>query len=144
MIYLAEKYAKDHTLYPKDVQARAIVNQRLFFDVELYSKFGQYHYPVLFHNKPINPENYGPMVTTMEYFDKFLENQKFAAGNDLTLADLSLVATIATYDVFGFDLTKFKNVWRWYQECQKIIPGYEVNKSGAQAFGKMFEHVKLY
>lgn len=30
--YLADKYGKDDALYPKDVQRRAIVNQRLYFD----------------------------------------------------------------------------------------------------------------
>lgn len=31
--YLAEKYGKDDSLYPKDPQKRAIVNQRLYFDM---------------------------------------------------------------------------------------------------------------
>lgn len=31
-IYLVETYGKDDSLYPKDLQQRAIVNQRLYFD----------------------------------------------------------------------------------------------------------------
>lgn len=31
-MYLADKYGKDDSLYPKDLKNRAIVNQRLFFD----------------------------------------------------------------------------------------------------------------
>nr|CAH7731540.1 unnamed protein product [Callosobruchus chinensis] len=30
--YLVDKYGKDDSLYPKDLQKRATVNQRLFFD----------------------------------------------------------------------------------------------------------------
>nr|CAH7719723.1 unnamed protein product [Callosobruchus chinensis] len=30
--YLVDKYAKDDSLYPKDLQKRATVNQRLYFD----------------------------------------------------------------------------------------------------------------
>lgn len=38
--YLVEKYAKDDSLYPKDVNKRALVLQRLFFDATvLYQRF---------------------------------------------------------------------------------------------------------
>lgn len=31
--YLVDKYGKDDSLYPKDPQKRAVVNQRLYFDL---------------------------------------------------------------------------------------------------------------
>lgn len=40
MTYLANKYGKDDSLYPKDPQKRAIVDQRLYFDGgSLYQSF---------------------------------------------------------------------------------------------------------
>ena len=43
MTYLANKYGKDDSLYPKDAQTRAIVEQRLYFDMgTLYHRFGEY------------------------------------------------------------------------------------------------------
>ena len=46
LTYLVEKYGKDDSLYPKDPRARAIVNQRLYFDMgTLYQRFGDYYYP---------------------------------------------------------------------------------------------------
>lgn len=36
--YLADKYPKDQTLYPKDVKERALVNHRLCFDLSTYYK----------------------------------------------------------------------------------------------------------
>ena len=33
--YLASKYGKDDKLYPKDVTTRAVVDQRLYFDIPL-------------------------------------------------------------------------------------------------------------
>lgn len=44
LMYLASKYGKDDSLYPKDPQKRAVVDMRLFFDVStLYPKFGEAH-----------------------------------------------------------------------------------------------------
>lgn len=40
--YLADKYSKSDSLYPKDPAKRAVVNQRLFFDMgTLYLRFGE-------------------------------------------------------------------------------------------------------
>ena len=36
--YLASKYGKDDKLYPKDVTTRAIVDQRLYFDMGVFYK----------------------------------------------------------------------------------------------------------
>ena len=38
MTYLASKYGKDDKLYPKDVATRAIVDQRLYFDMGVFYK----------------------------------------------------------------------------------------------------------
>lgn len=40
LTYLVEKYGKDDSLYPKDPKVRAVVNQRLYFDMgTLYQRF---------------------------------------------------------------------------------------------------------
>ncbi len=36
--YLVEKYAKDDKLYPKDPTAKAVVNQRLYFEMGTFFK----------------------------------------------------------------------------------------------------------
>lgn len=39
--YLVEKYGKNDSLYPKDPQQRAVVNQRLYFDMgTFYHRLG--------------------------------------------------------------------------------------------------------
>lgn len=36
--YLVDKYGKDDSFYPKDLQKRAVVDQRLYFDCVLFPK----------------------------------------------------------------------------------------------------------
>lgn len=44
MTYLADQYGKNDSLYPKDAKKRAVVNQRLFFDLgTLYQAFSAYY-----------------------------------------------------------------------------------------------------
>ncbi len=39
--YLVAKYGKDDSLYPKDVKVRAVIDQRLYFDMgTFYKAFG--------------------------------------------------------------------------------------------------------
>lgn len=38
MTYLVSAYAKDDTLYPKDIRIRALIDQRLHFDLGTLSQ----------------------------------------------------------------------------------------------------------
>ena len=41
--------------------------------------------------------------------------------------------------MLGFEMTKYKNVQRWFENAKKTIPGYEeINQSGC------FEYRRLY
>nr|XP_029724733.1 glutathione S-transferase 1-like [Aedes albopictus] len=99
MGYLVEKYGKDDKLYPKDPQKRALVNQRLYFDMGVfYQRFGDYWYPQIFAKQPANPDNFKKMEEAVGFLNTFLEGHQYAAGDDLTIADLSLAASAATYE----------------------------------------------
>lgn len=138
IIYLVEKYGKDN-LYPKDPKQRAVVNQRLYFDMgTLYQKFADYYYPQIFAKAPADPEKFKAMETALGFFDTFLEGHKYAAGDELTVADISLVATISSYDAAKFDLSKFPNVAKWYELCKTTVPGYDINQAGIEEFKKFF------
>ncbi|XP_065073035.1 glutathione S-transferase 1-like [Ochlerotatus camptorhynchus] len=137
--YLVEKYGKDDKLYPKDAQKRALVNQRLYFDMGVfYQRFGDYWYPQIFAKQPANPENLKKMEEAVGFLNTFLEGHQYAAGNELTIADLSLAASAATYEVAGFDFSKYPNVHAWLERCKKNAPGYDLNQAGADEFKDKF------
>lgn len=139
-LYLVEKYGKDDSLYPKDVQKRAQIHQRLYFDMgTLYQRFADYWYPQLFAKAPANPENFKKMEEAMDFFNTFLSGQKWAVGDHMTIADISLAATISTYEVGSFDFSKYPNVQKWFAQCKSSMPGYDLNQAGCNEFKKYFK-----
>jgi len=132
-IYLVEKYGKNDSLYPKDPQKRATVNQRLFFDMgTLYQRLADYYYPQFFAKAPADPEKFKKIQDAFDFLDKFLEGHTYVAGDSLTIADLSILASVSTYDVAKFDISKYKNVAKWYGHCQKVAPGWDINAAGME------------
>ncbi|XP_023309099.2 glutathione S-transferase 1-1 [Lucilia cuprina] len=140
LVYLAEKYDKSETLYPKCPKKRAVINQRLYFDMgTLYQSFSEYYYPQIFAKAPADPEKYKKMEMAMDFLNTFLQNQKYAAGDTLTVADLALLATVSTFEVAGFDFSKYKNVAKWYANAKAVAPGFDENWAGCLEFKKYFD-----
>ncbi|XP_057661063.1 glutathione S-transferase D1-like [Diorhabda carinulata] len=124
--YLANQYGKDDSLYPKDPKKRAVVDQRLYFDIgTLYNSFYSYYIRMIFWGESADPAKFDKIIKAFEFLDKFIGNNDFAAGNSLTLADLALVATVSTFEIMEFDISPYKNVVRWYAKVKATAPGYE-------------------
>lgn len=139
--YLVEKYGKNDSLFPKDAKKRAVVNQRLYFDMgNLYQHFYNYFIPIM-RGSPADPEKFKKVEDSLEVFDKFLENTKYAAGDNLTIADYALVSTYSTILQSGMDFSGYKNVTRWY-ESRSSFPGIEINEEGVAAIQKMMIEMK--
>jgi glutathione S-transferase len=131
--YLVEKYGKNDSLYPKDAKKRAVVNQRLYFDMgTLYQRFADYYYPQMMKKEPADPEKLKKADEAVELLDGFLASSTYAAGEKITIADYSLIASFSTFDVAGYDYSRFENVTRWYELCKTTLPGIEVNNEGLE------------
>nr|WCC58228.1 glutathione S-transferase [Pharsalia antennata] len=144
MQYLQNQYGKDDSLYPTDPKKRAIVDQRLYFDMgTLYARYSDYFFPVAFEGAAFDPEKLNKLNEAFEFLDGFLANSEFAAGDNLTLADLSLVATVSTCDITGYDLSSYKNVSRWYDNVKETAPGYEeANGKNLLVFKQLVEQLR--
>ncbi|XP_064549870.1 glutathione S-transferase 1-1-like [Drosophila montana] len=133
LAYLVEKYGKDDSLYPKDPQQRALVNQRLYFDMGvLYQAFADYYYPQFRFNKPADPENFKKVESAFALLNTFLEGQQYVAGKRLTIADISILASVSTVVTVGFSLSSYPNVAKWYEHVQKVTPGWDENLIGLE------------
>ncbi|XP_048513307.1 glutathione S-transferase 1-1-like [Athalia rosae] len=146
MIYLVNKYGQSaERLYPKNPAARAVVNQRLYFDtIYLDKRIREYYFPSAFMGESImDPVKYENLCFGFELLNKYLENQNYVCGRILTLADLSIVTSVSTAEVFDFDLAKYKNVTEWYERVKSSAPGYKLaNAEGAEMMKQLLENLK--
>ncbi|XP_013164097.1 PREDICTED: glutathione S-transferase 1-1-like [Papilio xuthus] len=142
--YLVNKYGKASGLYPEEARARALVDQRLYFDIgTLYQRFSEYFYPQVFAGAPADKEKAAKVEDALKILDVFLEGQKYVAGAGLTVADLSLIASVSTFEASDIDFKKFANVKRWYETVKTTAPGYqEANEKGLDAFKALVSSMK--
>jgi glutathione S-transferase len=132
-IYLIEKYGKDDSLYPRDAKKRALVNQRLYFDMAtLFQRFAEFYYPQVLSKLPGDKDKLKSFNEAMQWLEMFLKNQTFVAHTPkMTIADISVAATISTCENGGYDLSNFPNIHRWYVLMKKTCPGWSVNLKAA-------------
>lgn len=124
--YLFDKFGKDDSLYPKDPQTRAIINQRIQFDIgTLYKRFldlCDYKYE---RKLPDYSWVLPSMDEACKILNTFLGQTKYVAGENITLADFSILASIISYESAKVDIAQYPNVNRWYALCKETIPGYQ-------------------
>ena len=159
--YLVNKYAKDDKMYPKDPVVRARVDQRLYFDMGVFYKvgdfaksknyvklqhivqaFGDCVYPIMFGGEKPGQDKFDKLKEVLGWMDGFVKDGKFSAGNDeMTIGDLALLATYSTMKAAGVvNLSEFSNAEAWFGKCCALVPNYEkINGEGAAAFGGFYK-----
>ncbi|XP_026320406.1 glutathione S-transferase 1-like [Hyposmocoma kahamanoa] len=135
--YLADKYGKDDQFYPKDLQKRAVVNQRLYFDASnLFVKIRAICFPILFLGETVIKQNLkDDLNNALNFLETFLNGSKWVAGDNCTIADTSIYASLSSILAVGWDISSFPNIQQWVKDC-KALPGFEENQEGAKQFGE--------
>lgn len=88
--------------------------------------------------------------------EKFLEGRKWFCGDNLTIADLSILASLSSIIVrlnlkwlirqnklilltsnqhIGASLEDYPNIKSWFAQCETGVKGYQENDEGAKMFG---------
>ncbi|XP_004537441.1 glutathione S-transferase 1 [Ceratitis capitata] len=125
--YLVDKYAKDDSLYPRDLALRARVHQRLFFDASiLYMPLRFITIPMFRFNRSIVPrEKTQGVIEGYVLMEKFLANSPYLVGDRLTIADLCCVATASSLaGVVELEQEKYPKLHAWMERLKKL-PYYE-------------------
>lgn len=100
--------------------------------------FSDYYYPQIFAKAPADPEKFAKIEEALAFLNIFLEKSKYSAGEKFTVADITLLATVSSLEVAGFDFSKYSNVTRWYDLVKTTAPGHEINTAGLVEFKKFF------
>uniref|UniRef100_A0A1B6KD56 Uncharacterized protein n=1 Tax=Graphocephala atropunctata TaxID=36148 RepID=A0A1B6KD56_9HEMI len=130
--YLVSKYGKNDSLYPKDLQKRAIVDQRLHYSNDVFYLLKHATAPLLFHNQQPSPETLTKIQEAQENVEKLLTGHKFMAGDSLTVADYSYITLMDVLEVYCPTSNKFPLTKQWSELCKSTMKDYDkVSKNGS-------------
>ncbi|XP_036227260.1 glutathione S-transferase D7 isoform X2 [Bactrocera oleae] len=140
--YMAAAYGKDDSLYPTDVRSRALVDQRIQFDLgTLYARMYDCYLPTVLWSAPVDESKKPRLAEAFDWFNTSLKGHEFAALDHFTIADLTLLVTVSQCEAFGFEVDSYNRVKHWLRRCKDYMAPYdyeELNGSKAITLGDMF------
>lgn len=170
MQYLCDKYRPESSLYPKDPVQRALVNQRLCFNLAFYYNYisqyavklctSQRHFRIhihlsnpflynqlapIFFDYPRTPHGLQKVHYALSTFETYLKRggTKYAAGKTITLADLGLVTATACVEVIDVALLDgYPLIKEWYTTFRREYPALWSIMAGGLAELIAFEKQK--
>lgn len=139
---MIQKYAKDNLFYPECPKTRAVINQRLYFDLgTLNARFGEYIYPILREKLPADPETLKKLHEALGLLNTFLEGQKFVAGDSLTIADYPIFANVLSISYCKIGIEQYSNIIRWLEEAKKLIGNEDLIQEHREAVKEFFNTI---
>ncbi|KAK4874759.1 hypothetical protein RN001_014119 [Aquatica leii] len=139
--YLTMKYGKDDSLYPKDLIKRAIIDQRLHFDSGLaFLGVRNIAEPIIFFgSKTIPNDLIEKSIKIYEFLETFLSDNLWMAGENLTIADFSLIPSITSLNyLVPIEDEKFPKLLGWIKRAEEL-PYYHLNQKGLDDFKNLID-----
>lgn len=143
--YLVSKYGSHKSeLYPLEPEARSVVDRILFFDIgTLYRSLLDYFHPQMISGDDPDERKGNAFKQALEYLDQFLETSSYVAGDNLTIADFSILASVTHLEGLDYRIAAYKNVTKWVERLKRELPYYEkCNSAGIEAFRIWARNVK--
>jgi glutathione S-transferase len=136
--YLADKIGSP--AYPKDLQKRARVNERMdWLNTQFYRDYGYgLVYPQVFphHKRPTDDQQSGVVAWGKDKSQRWLKvldqnligNNPYLCGNEITIADYLGTAFLSIGEILRCNFSAYPNVARWL-DTMKARPNWaKVNK----------------
>jgi len=142
MAYLVGKYGSDDSLYPKDLAKRALVDQRMHYDSgNVFAMLRAIIHPRLYKGIKTTPEwPKEQSITSYEMLNSFLEGKQYMCGNDITIADFSLITSVTSLAYLVPIDSKLTNLLAWIERME-ALPYYNANKEGLEAFNEFVKGI---
>ncbi|XP_063704605.1 glutathione S-transferase 1-1-like [Culicoides brevitarsis] len=136
-IYLIEQYGSKSNLFGADVKERALINQRLFFNSNLFDEVKHLVAPIIYEGqKKLDDKQLAKVMEMIGFMETFLEKSTFIALDKVTVADMYLVNNILSFLHLGFDFSKFKKILAWVDRMRPLT-GFKECDDGAIALSKL-------
>ena len=143
--YLSEKYGKTDRLYPKDLVKRALVDGRMHFDSgHLFARLRFIYEPILYFKSSEMPiDRIQSVQTAWDILERFLEKSDFVCGDEMTIADICIMATVSSADeIIPFDPVKHSKIIKWMDRMSKLPNYQQLNGNGAKALQTVLRDLK--
>jgi len=140
--YLANAYAKDDALYPKDAKKRAVVDSRLHFDNgTLFARFKNAMRPLFFLGETeISKAKLDEIVEAYSLMEVFLNTNKWVAGDQPSIADYCCITSVGALDmVIPVSNTEFPKLAGWIKRCYSLPFYLELCAPGESKLRDMVE-----
>ncbi|XP_047035011.1 uncharacterized protein LOC124641048 [Helicoverpa zea] len=140
--YLMNKYGKSSSLYPTDPEKRALVDLKLHFDSGiLYPALRENDEPIFFGTATsLKPEGVAKIKSAYDFTEKFLTGVHWLTGNELTIADMSCVATVSTpNELVLIDEKLYPNITAWIKRCSEFDFYKKGNQPGLLEFRRLLK-----
>lgn len=84
----------------------------------------------MFSGAPLTETKIERVAEAVGWLNTILTDKTWVAGNEFSVADLSITVTISQLQAFGFDLNTYNWVHQWFQKCKDTLKpyGYKVSK----------------
>lgn len=99
-------------------------------------------YPQIFEKQEPDPAKLTKVHGALDFLDTFLEKQTFAAGDELTISDYALLASLITIESASIDLKKHENVSKWFAACKEAIGQSDIVDEHIEALQAIFGTVQ--
>lgn len=141
--YICQRYgAAEQTLVPADPFSRALVEQRQHFsDSKLFNIFYKMMTDINVRAKEISADDVNDTLDALAVLEAFLGGNSFVCGDNLTVADFSLISTgTAMLTVLkettkgggdGLEM-KFPNIYGWINRMSALLQQADYEKIVSQ------------
>lgn len=138
MTYLVSKYDTESSLYPKNLKARCLVDQRLYFDATiLFPRLRNVVYSLKYSNErttSVTDLQQRDIEEAYGVLEKYLQGSSFVAGDKLSVADLSCVASVSSLHAIVPVGLKYVNINEWWNKLKGEVWYEAKNVPGAKIF----------
>lgn len=136
--------AEDDPLYPKDLLTRARIDQRLQFDTAvLFAAVRKIVDGFLFGGlKELSVDTIVCVHSAYDLLETFLSTSKFLVGDHRTVADYSIIATVAQIAIsVPINSDKYPKLSSWVEGFDEVPFYHEINTSGIKDLKKILDMV---